>query len=173
MSCIYNLGLLLNTSCVFTNLLRPRPHVSGHFWIRNFCSRPQSEPRARIRNFLNLLSRVEILNTLWIWNRVDASPDSFWSRDQTRTSPVLYREGQSKIRAFYDACSVANIPRGVLQWIGYVWKGKFDLNMDTRGRGNVWNWRENLRALARDKTRRRNPMLMNENNRVCSKELRS
>ena len=45
---------------------------------------------------------------------MDASPDIFSSRDQTRTSPVLYRERQSKIRAFYDACSVANIPRGVL-----------------------------------------------------------
>ena len=116
MSCIYNLGLFLNTSCVFTNLLRARPHVSGHVWIRNFCFRPHvsGESRRRIRNFLNLLSRVEIMNTLWIWNRVDASPDIFSSRDQTRTSPVLYRERQSKIRAFYDACSVANIPRGVL-----------------------------------------------------------
>ena len=45
---------------------------------------------------------------------MDASPDIFSSRDQTRTSPVLYRERQSKIRAFYDACSVANILRGVL-----------------------------------------------------------
>ena len=159
MSCIYNLGLLLNTSCVFTNLLRPRPHVSGHVWIRNFCFRPHvsSESRRRIRNFLNLLSRVEILNTLWIWNRVDASPDIFSSRDQTRTSPVLYRERQSKIRAFYDACSVAISPAAswILEWIrirvGYVWTGKFDLNMNTRGRGNFWNRKENLRALARDK----------------------
>ena len=45
---------------------------------------------------------------------MDASPDIFSSRDQTRTNPVLYRERQSKIRAFYDACSVANIPRVVL-----------------------------------------------------------
>ena len=75
---------------------------------------------------------------------MDASPDIFSSRDQTRTSPVLYRERQSKIRAFYDACSVANIPRGVLDTrvnldtrAGYKWTGKFDLNTNTSGRGNL------------------------------------
>ena len=137
MSCIYNLGLFLNTSCVFTNLLRPHPHVLGHFWIRNFCFRPHvsGESDRRIRNFFNLLSRVEILNTLWIRNRVDASPDIFSSGDEARTSPVLYRERQSLIRAFYDAYSVANIPRGVLDT---------RVNLDTCGLANsicAWTWK--------------------------------
>ena len=55
--------------------------------------------------------------------------------------------------ALYDACSVANIPRGVLGTrvnldhldkirmirvsVGYLWTSKLDLNTDTCGRGNL------------------------------------
>lgn len=66
---------------------------------------------------------------------MDASPDIFSSGDETRTSPVLYRERQSLIRAFYDAYSVANIPRGVLDT---------RVNLDTCGLANsicAWTWK--------------------------------
>ena len=69
--------------------------------------------------------------------RVDANPQFFLSRDVRRSNPVLYLEyciqdvnlasrfsllpvkgrvgrARSKFRALYDACSVANISRGVL-----------------------------------------------------------
>ena len=61
---------------------------------------------------------------------------------------IIQSRARCKFRALYDACYVANIPRGVLgtrqkEWIrirvGYVWTGKFDLNPDTCGRGNFFN----------------------------------
>ena len=61
---------------------------------------------------------------------------------------IIQSRGSCKFRALYDACYVANIPRGVLgtsqkEWIrirvGYVWTGKFHLNSDTCGRGNFFN----------------------------------
>ena len=53
----------------------------------------------------------------------------------------------------FDACSVANIPRGVLSTrvhpdtrirIEFVWTGKFDLNMDTCERGNFLTRKEQV-----------------------------
>ena len=64
-----------------------RPHVSGESGIR-------------IRNFFNPLSRMEFLNTLWIRYRVDAKSE-------------LYREYCIQ-DGYLDACSVSNIPSGVL-----------------------------------------------------------
>ena len=155
MSCIYNLGLLLNTSCVFTNLLRPRPHVSGPFWIRNFCFRPHvsSESCRRIRNFLNLLSRIRYESGIvWTLVRIFFHPVTEQERAQFFTV-----KGKAKFERFMTHALLPISPEEswILEWIrirvGYVWKGKFGLNMDTRGRGNFWNRKENLRALARDK----------------------
>ena len=44
------------------------------------------------------------------------NPDIFLSGDVTRSSPVLYRENCVQ-DCNIDPCSVANIPRGVLEWI--------------------------------------------------------
>ena len=61
---------------------------------------------------------------------------------------IIQSRGSCKFRALYDACYVANIPRGVLgtsqkEWIRirvrYVWTSKFDLNSDTCERGYFFN----------------------------------
>ena len=72
----------------------------------------------------------KFLNTPQIGNRVDAKSGYFFIRDVTRTSPVLYREyciqesnlvprfsqgrARCKFHTLYEACSIANISRGVL-----------------------------------------------------------
>ena len=59
--------------------------------------------------------------------------------------PVMKGRERCKFPALDNAYSVANIPRGVLSTrvhpdtrirVGFVWSGKFDLNIDTCGRGN-------------------------------------
>ena len=88
------------------------------------------------RNWLirhaNPLSRVEIFFMIRFESGIvcTVNPDIILSGDLARSSPVLYREfctqdgslvprcsqgrARCKFRALYDACSVANIPRGVL-----------------------------------------------------------
>ena len=89
-----------------------RPHVSGESGIR-ICS-----------------PEWKCLNMLSIWNRVDAKSKYFLCGDVTRSSSVLCRKyciqdgnlahsfsqgrARCKFCALYNACSVANIPRGVL-----------------------------------------------------------
>ena len=59
--------------------------------------------------------------------------------------PMMKGQERCKFPALDNAYSVANIPRGVLSTrvhpdtrirVGFVWTGKFDLNIDTCGRGN-------------------------------------
>ena len=129
----------------FTGMkISPRPEVSGYFSIRNFFFPGTASvhtypvnPAYESTTFWIRSPEWKFLITLWIRNRVDAKPrDIFLSGDVTRSSPVLYRE-------YLDACSVANIPRGVLGarvypdtcrirvegqiWFeyGYVWTWKF------------------------------------------------
>ena len=65
-------------------------------------------------------------------------------QDRAQFFTVKGRE-RCKFPALDNAYSVANIPRGVLSTrvhpdtrirVGFVWTGKFDLNIDTCGRGN-------------------------------------
>ena len=80
--------------------LRPRPHVSRYFWIRNFffADTPSvhmypENPAEESANFLIRTPEWKFLNTLWIRNRMDAkSGHFFFFSDITRSSPVLYRE---------------------------------------------------------------------------------
>ena len=128
----------------FTGMkISPRPEVSGYFSIRNFFFPGTASVRTYPVNpayesttFWIRSPEWKFLNTLWIWNRVDAKSGYFLPGDVTRSSPVLYRE-------YLDACSVANIPRGVLGArvypdtcrigvdgqirfeYGYVWTRKF------------------------------------------------
>ena len=94
-----------------------RPHVSGYVWIgKSVHTNPVNQAVIHIRNFLTPLSKVECLNTLlWIRNRIDAKSGYiyFLSGDVTRSSPLLYRK-YCIWDGNLDACSVANIPRGVL-----------------------------------------------------------
>ena len=115
--------------------LRPRPHVSGHFWIQS-------------------LERGKFWRTL--------NPDAFSSGDVTISSAVLYREyciqdGSlvvrfSQGRARCKFCALVFTTHAllpifpaefwVLEWsrirVGYVWTGKSDLTTDTCERGNFW-----------------------------------
>ena len=89
----------------------------------------------------------KFLNTLWIWNRVNAK-SGYFSGDVRRFNPVLCREYciqdgnlcskvfsralNSTLTRRYDACSVASIPRGVLGT---------RVNPDTCGMANsIWEW---------------------------------
>ena len=162
--------------------LRPCPLGSGYFWIRNFffpdtvfVHRYPVNPAYESATFLFCPPESRIVNTLWIRNRVDAESGYFLSNDVTRLSPVLYRKyciqdgnlvprfsllpvdgrvsrARLKFRALYNACSVANIPRGVLGTrvnpktcrirvdrqirfeSGYVWTWKF-LNWERKSCG--------------------------------------
>ena len=61
-----------------------------------------------------LIPEGKFLTTLWIRNRVDAKSGYFvLSGDLTRSSPAVYCEYCIQ-DGNLDACSVANIPRGVL-----------------------------------------------------------
>ena len=91
-------------------------------------------PSTRVRwiRHVNPLSRVEIFFMIRFESGIvcTLNPDIILSGDFARSSPVLYREfctqdgnlvprcsqgrARCKFRALYDACSVANIPRGVL-----------------------------------------------------------
>ena len=89
----------------WSDLLKPRPHVSGESGIR-------------IRNFLNPLSRVEkfeyAMNSESCGRYIRTIRTFFLSSDVTRWSSVLYREYCIQ-EGDLDACSVANIPGGVLR----------------------------------------------------------
>ena len=103
--------IFLNTQ-LFLSGYRYRPHVSVEHGIW-------------IRNFLNLLSREEIFESVMnpeiVWT---LNPDSLLSTDVTRSSPVLYRE--------YSRRSEQR------KISGYVWTGKFAAWFES---GYVWTWR--------------------------------
>ena len=76
------------------------------------------------------------------WIRIFFYP--VMKQDRAQFFTVKGRE-RCKFPALDNAYSVANIPRGVLSTrvhpdtrirVGFVWTGKFDLNIDTCGRGN-------------------------------------
>ena len=99
------------------------PLQSGNFWIRY---------EFRIAWMLNL--------------------DIFESVDVTKSSPVLYPEYCIQDGNFLPRFSLlpaftthALLPIGWIRLrVGYVWKGKFDLNTDTCGRRNHWIWKEKV-----------------------------
>ena len=63
------------------------------------------------------------------------NPDIFLSGDVTRSSPVLYHE-------YLDACSVANIPRGVLGARVYPDTCRIRVEGQIRFEyGYVWTWK--------------------------------
>ena len=76
-------------------ILRPRPHVSGYFRIRNFGFRQHvsDESGIRIRNLLIRSPEWEFLeyamNLELVWT--PQNPDIFLSRDVTRLSAILFR----------------------------------------------------------------------------------
>ena len=79
--------------------LRPRPHVSGYFWIRNFLFPDTASvhtypvnPAYESPTFWMRSPEWKFLNTLWIRNRVNAKSGNFLSGDVTRSSPILYLE---------------------------------------------------------------------------------
>ena len=149
------------TRAAFTgHSFRPRPHVSGYFWIRNFffpdtvsVHKYPVNPTDESATFLIRSPGWKFLKTLWIWNRVDARSGHFFlSGDLKRLSPVVYREyciqdgnlvssvSLLPIFTMQDLLPILPVKSWVLQWIqilvGYVWRGKFYLNTDTCGRGN-------------------------------------
>ena len=104
-------------------------------FLSRYCFRLHvfGESGIRIRNFLNLPSRVEIFNTLWIRNRFDTKSCFFllllllffFIRWRNKIEPysslprILYSRWQPRsqvlsLTRLYDACPVANIPIGVL-----------------------------------------------------------
>ena len=123
--------------------ISPRSHVSGYFWIRNFFFPDTASVHTYPKNpayesttFLICSPEWKFLNTLWIQNRVDAKPrDIFLSGDITRSSPVLYHE-------YLDACSVANIPRGVLGARVYPDTCRIRVDGQIRFENRyVWTWK--------------------------------
>ena len=79
--------------------LRPCPHVSGYFWIRNFFFPDTASVYMYPVNqayesatFLICSSERKFFNILWIRNRVDAISAFFLSCNLTRSSPVHHRE---------------------------------------------------------------------------------
>ena len=118
-----------------TGHLRLRPHVSGYFWIRNFffpdtlsVHTHSVNPAYESATFWICSPEWKFLITLWILNRVDAklNPDTFLIRWRKKIEPsslpwILLKMATSlpgslytrrcKLRAVYDSCSVANIPR--------------------------------------------------------------
>ena len=146
---------------------RPRPHVSGYFWILNFFSPDTASvhsypmnPAYESATFWIRSPRWKFLNALWIRNPVDVKSGYFLSGDVTRSSPVLYREycihdGNfvprfSLLPVFTTHALLPIFPEEswVLEWIrirvGYVWTGKFDLKTDTWRRGNFWTGKEKV-----------------------------
>ena len=148
---------------------RPRPYVSGYFWIRNFFFsgygfRPLVPHESGSRTNPQLSESALQVGNFWIryesgivWT---LNQDIFLSGDLTRSSPVLYRE-----HCIPDGNLVPRFPllpvftthallpifpeeSWVLEWIrisvGYVWTGKFDLHTDTCGRGNFWVLKEKV-----------------------------
>ena len=94
--------------------LNPQLFLSGC----GFRPHLSGESGIRIRNFLNPLSRVEIFKY------------AVKSGDVTISSPVLY----SRWRPRRLIC--CQFSQRYQSESGFGWTGKFDLNMDTRGRGN-------------------------------------
>ena len=126
----------------------PQLFLSGY----GFCPHVSGESGIRIRNFFNPLFRVEIVE--YTMNPESCGPlirISLLFGDVTRSSPVLYRECCIQ-DCNLKACSVANIPRGVLGTrmnpdtcrlrvygqirfeYGYVWTWKF-LNPERKSYG--------------------------------------
>ena len=128
--------------------LNPQLFLSGY----SFRPRASGDSGIRICNLLNPLFRVEMFQ--YATNPESCGPlirISSLFGDVTRSSPVLYPEYCIQ-DGNLDACSVANIPRGVQGTrmnpdpCRYVCTGKFDLNTDTFGRGNFWIRKKKLRT---------------------------
>ena len=74
--------------------LSPRPHVSRYFWIRNFFfadtrsvhTYPEN-PAEESAIFLIRTPEWKFLNTLWIWNRVDAKSGYFFFQWHNKIEP--------------------------------------------------------------------------------------
>ena len=123
--------------------LRPGPHVSGYFWIRNFSFRlrlPSTRIRwirQRIRIFLNKCATNPITS-----GRVN--PDIFESDDVANSCPVSYRSINRYDRALYGACSehiLLQSSPGYYSESGYHrmrvdWRIRFEYA--TCRRGNFW-----------------------------------
>ena len=80
---------------------------------------------------------------MWMLN-----PDNFLSSDVARSNPVLYREYCIMASSTHALLPIFPEESWVLGWIqirvGYVWTGKFDLKVDTCGRGNFWIRKEKV-----------------------------
>ena len=131
------------------NIRTPRPHVSGHFLIRNFYL-PDSASVHTYQVDLVYESATfwihslewKFLYTVWFRNHVNVNSGYFLSGDVTRWSPrsfpwILYSRWQPRsqvlsLTRLYNACSVANIPIRVLGT---------RVNPDTCGWANsIWTW---------------------------------
>ena len=89
-----------------------------------------------------LIPEGKFLNTLWIRNLVDAKSGYFvLSGDLTRSSPAVYCEYCIQ-DGNLDACSVANIPRGVLGTRGNPDARQIRVDGLIRFEyGYVWTWK--------------------------------
>ena len=109
--------------------------VSGY----GFSLQVSNEFDIRVRKFLNPLCS----GIMWMLN-----PDNFLSSDVARSNPVLYREYCITASSTHALLPIFPEESWVLGWIqirvGYVWTGKFDLKMDTCGRGNFWIRKEKV-----------------------------
>ena len=142
--------------------LRFRPHVSGYFGIRKFFFLDTASVNTYPVNPTYESATFWIRSPQWqFWIRYESgivwtlNPDIFYpvmKQDRAQFFTVKGRE-RCKFPALDDACSVGNIPRGVLSTrvhpdtrirVGFVWTGKFDLNIETCGRGNFWIRKEQV-----------------------------
>ena len=112
--------------------LRPRPHVSGHFWIRSRERKILTDAKSGCF-FIRWRNNIERSSLPWI----------LYSRWQPRCQ-VLSRQSKMQIlrACFYNACSVANFPSGVLGT--RVKPDTCRIRVDGQIRfdhGYVWTWK--------------------------------
>ena len=126
--------------------LRPRPHVSGHFWIRSRERKILTDAKSGCF-FIRWRNNIERSSLPWI----------LYSRWQPRCQVLSRQSTMQILRAcFYSLATHALLPIfpthallpifpaefWVLEWsrirVGYVWTGKSDLTTDTCERGNFW-----------------------------------
>ena len=87
--------ILTNFISYQTMFLRPRPQISGYFWIRNsFFPDTASvhtylvNPQYESATFWIRSPEWKFLNTLWIQNRVDAKSGYFFIRRRNKIEPM-------------------------------------------------------------------------------------
>ena len=100
--------------------------MPGYYWIRNYFFLDTASVHANPQLFESALQSGNILIRYVSGNVWTLNPDIFLSTDVIKSSLVLYRE-------YLRRSEKKKMP--VQKISGCVW-GKFDLNLDTCGRGN-------------------------------------